>query len=200
MAKLVAIAGYPELFAKAFPEEADPVNQKNWANAIGAYERTLLTPSKFDAFLAGNTRALSASEQAGLRKFIDVGCANCHNGVGVGGDSFQKFGLVQDYWKATGVSEPDKGRVDVTKDDADLYVFKVPSLRNVAKTPPYFHDGSVADLPQAVRIMAKVQLGADLADEEVDSIVSFLASLTGPVPPDFSAPPPLVEEDLSRKH
>lgn len=200
IAKLKAIAGYPELFAKAFPEDADPVNQKNWANAIGAYERTLFTPSQFDAFLAGNAQALSASEQVGLRKFIDLGCANCHDGVGVGGGSFQKFGLFQDYWKATGVSEPDKGRFDVTKDEADLYVFKVPSLRNVAKTPPYFHDGSVADLPQAVRIMGKAQLGVDLADEDVDSIVAFLGSLTGPVPTNFSAPPPLPDEGLSQKH
>lgn len=199
IAKLKAIAGYPELFAKAFPEDKDPVNQKNWANAIGAYERTLATPSKFDALLAGNTRALSVSEQAGLRKFIDIGCANCHNGVGVGGASFQKFGVVQDYWKVTGVAEPDKGRFDGTKDNADLYVFKVPSLRNVAKTAPYFHDGSVTSLPQAVRIMGKVQLGVDLADQDVASIVAFLGSLTGPVPTNFSAPPPLPEEASSQK-
>ena len=191
VAKLKAIPGYPELFAKAFPGDKDPVSQKNWANAIGSYERTLLTPSKFDAFLAGNAEALSALERAGLRKFINIGCANCHNGVGVGGASFQKFGGFQDYWKETGGAQPDRGRADVTKNDEDLYVFKVPSLRNVAKTGPYFHDGSVAELPRAVRIMAKVQLGVDLADKDVNAIVAFLGSLTGSVPANFSAPAPL---------
>lgn len=191
VAKLKSIPGYAELFAKAFPEDKDPITEKNWGKAIAAFERTLPTPTKFDDFLRGNAKALSAAEQAGLRKFIDVGCANCHNGVGVGGDSFQKFGVVSDYWKETGSAQPDKGRADVTKNDADLYVFKVPSLRNVAKTGPYFHDGSVADLPRAVRVMGKTQLGADLADKDVESIVAFLGSLTGPVPANFSAPTPL---------
>lgn len=191
VSKLKSIPGYPELFTEAFPEDKDPVNEKNWGKAIAAFERTLPTPSRFDAFLNGDAKALSAAEQAGLRKFIDIGCANCHNGVGVGGGSFQKFGVVSDYWKETGAAQPDKGRVDVTKNDADLYVFKVPSLRDVAKTGPYFHDGSVAELPRAVRIMGKVQLGADLSDKDVESIVAFLGSLTGPVPANFSAPTPL---------
>jgi cytochrome c peroxidase len=198
--KLKSIAGYPELFAMAFPEDKDPVNEKNWGKAIGAFERTLPQPTRFDDFLNGKTNALSAAEQAGLRKFIDVGCANCHNGVGVGGGSFQKFGVVSDYWQATGVAQPDKGRADVTKNDADLYVFKVPSLRSVAKTGPYFHDGSVAELPRAVKIMAKVQLGADLSDKDVESIVVFLGSLTQPVPPQFSAPAPLPDAAATQKH
>jgi len=128
---------------------------------------------------------LSPAEQAGLHKFIEVGCASCHDGPGLGGGSFQKFGVVEDYWKETGAVAPDKGRADVTKNDADLYVFKVAQLRNVAKTAPYFHDGSVAELPRAVRIMGKVQLGKDLSDKDVSEIVAFLGSLTGPVPANY---------------
>ncbi|MGJ0502207.1 MAG: cytochrome-c peroxidase [Methylocystis sp.] len=190
MSKLKAIPAYAGAFAKAFPGEKDPINSKNWGAAIGAFERTLFTPSKFDAFLAGDASALSTQEQAGLRKFIDLGCASCHNGAGVGGNSFQKFGVATDYWKETGVATPDKGRADVTKNDADLYVFKVASLRNVARTAPYFHDGSVADLAKAVRIMGKTQLGQDLSDKDVADIVAFLGALTGPVPADYSPPEP----------
>ncbi|MBG0810091.1 c-type cytochrome [Methylosinus sp. H3A] len=190
IAKLKSIPGYTEAFAKAFPGEADPVTQKNWGKALGVFERTLPQPTRFDAFLKGDAKALTLAEQAGLRKFIDVGCAGCHDGVGLGGTSFAKFGVVTDYWKETGVAEPDKGRADVTKNDADLYVFKVPSLRNVAKSGPYFHDGSVADLPQAVRVMGKTQLGVDLADKDVEAITAFLGALTQPVPANYSAPTP----------
>ena len=187
-AKLVEIPGYKEAFAKAFPGDPDPISSKNWGLAVAAFERTLLTPGRYDAFLAGDAKALSAAEQAGLRKFIDVGCAGCHDGPGLGGGSFQKFGVVEDYWKETGVAAPDKGRADVTKNDADLYVFKVAPLRNVAKTAPYFHDGAVAELPRAVHIMGKVQLGKDLGDKDVAEIVAFLGALTGPVPANY---PPL---------
>ncbi len=185
-AKLVAIPGYKEAFGKAFPGDADPISSKNFGQAVAAFERTLLTPSRYDAFLAGDAKALSAAEQAGLRKFIDLGCAACHNGPGLGGKSFQKFGVAEDYWKETGVATPDKGRADVTKNDADLYVFKVAQLRNVAKTAPYFHDGSVAELPKAVRIMGKVQLGKDLGDKDVADIVAFLGALSGPVPANYA--------------
>ncbi len=192
MAKLKAIPGYPELFAKAFPNEKEPVNQENWAKAIGAYERTLVTPSPFDAYLEpAMPRAVSPAQEAGLREFVQTGCTTCHNGAGIGGGMFQKFGLVEDYWKATGSPEPDKGRFDVTKNPADMYVFKVPSLRNVAMTPPYFHDGSVATLPEAVRIMARVQLGRTLTDAQVASIVTFLESLTGKLPSSFTDVPEL---------
>jgi len=189
MARLKAIPGYTALFQKAFPGEADPVTPDNWGKAIGAYERTLTTPSRFDDFLKGRTDALTAAERKGLRRFIDTGCTACHNGPGVGGGMFQKFGLVEDYWKETGSKEIDKGRIDVTHDDADLYVFKVPILRNVAMTPPYFHDGSVGTLPEAVRVMAKVQLGKTLSEAESAEIVTFLESLTGPLPADFANAP-----------
>src|SRR5262249_60789526 len=119
------------------------------------------------------------------------GCVSCHNGVGVGGGMYQKFGLVEDYWKATGSANIDKGRFDVTQDPADTYVFKVPSLRNVAMTPPYFHDGSVGTLSEAVRIMGRVQLGRTLTDEQVGNIVAFLESLTGKLPEGFAGAPVL---------
>jgi len=191
MAKLRAIPGYRELFAKAFPGQAEPITAENWGTAIGTYERTLVTPAPFDAWLAGNDGALSPSAQAGLKAFIETGCASCHNGSGVGGAVYQKFGLAEEYWKATGSREIDKGREDVTKAPADEYVFKVPSLRNVAMTPPYFHDGSVAALPQAVQIMAQVQLGKTLPDGTVKDIVAFLESLTGTLPAEFATEPVL---------
>ena len=191
MAKLKAIPGYPALFATAFPGEKEPVTPQNWGKAIGAYERTLVTPSPFDAYLSGDDKALSPDAEAGLREFVQTGCTTCHNGVGIGGGLFQKFGLVEDYWKATGSTQIDKGRFDVSHNPADMYVFKVPSLRNVAVTPPYFHDGSVATLPEAVRVMARVQLGRTLSDEQVNRIEAFLKSLTGKLPTSFTDVPEL---------
>ncbi|HMK90517.1 MAG TPA: cytochrome c peroxidase [Methylocystis sp.] len=184
--RIKAIPGYAQLFARAFPGEAEPITQKNWGVAIAAYERTLATPSRFDEFLTGKESALSEAEKNGLRKFIELGCASCHDGPGLGGQSFQKFGVYEDYWKETGVAAPDKGRAEVTKNDADLYVFKVPQLRNVTQTAPYFHDGSVADLQQAVRIMAKTQLGVDLKESDARDLVSFLGSLSGSAPRAFA--------------
>ena len=189
MAKLRAIPGYAPLFARAFPREDDPVTPENWGKAVGAYVRTLVSPAPFDAFLRGDDRALTASAQRGLRAFIQIGCATCHSGVGIGGSMYQKFGVTEDYWRATRTTVVDKGRFDVTKDPADLYVFKVASLRNVAMTPPYFHDGSVATLPDAVRIMARVQLGRTLTDGDVTDIVAFLESLTGSLPADYLTAP-----------
>ena len=185
MAKLKAIPGYGDMFRKAFPADKEPITPENWGKAIGAYERTLVTPSPFDAYLAGDIQALPPGARAGLRKFIDTGCIACHSGVGVGGGMYQKFGVMEDYWKETHSQVIDKGRSDVTNNPADLYVFKVPVLRNVAMTPPYFHDGSVATLPEAVRVMGKVQLGKDLSKQDVDAIATFLGSLTGRLPKDF---------------
>ena len=189
MGKLKAISGYHSLFSQAFPGEPDPITAENWGRAIGGYVRTLVTPSPFDRFLHGDNDALTAPARAGLRTFMDVGCAACHRGAGIGGNLYQKFGLVEDYWKATGSARVDKGRVEVTNDPADLYVFKVPSLRNVAMTPPYFHDGSVQTLPAAVRVMARVQLGKTLTDGEVADIVAFLEALTGTMPAGFVTAP-----------
>ncbi len=191
VAKLKAIPGYAGLFTRAFPNESDPINQKNWGAAIAAFERTLLTASRFDAFLTGDAKALTPKEQEGLQEFISLGCVSCHNGPILGGNSFKKFGIHEDYWNETGSTNPDKGRFDVTKDQADLYVFKVPQLRNVEKTAPYFHDGSVTELPKAVKIMGKTQLGKELKDEDVAAIVAFLGSLTGPVPSNYAPLSPL---------
>jgi len=189
MAKLKAIAGYTPLFARAFPRQEDPITPESWGKAVGAYVRTLMTPAPFDRFLQGNDTALPALAQAGLRTFMAMGCASCHNGAGVGGTMYQKFGMTEEYWKATSSAAIDKGRFDVTQSPDDLYVFKVPSLRNVARTPPYFHDGSVPTLPDAVRIMARVQLGRQIDDMQVTQIVAFLESLTGPVPANFATAP-----------
>ena len=194
MDRLKAIAGYLRMFQRALPEEADPITPRNWGKAIGAYERTLVTPSRFDAFLAGDLTALSSEEKKGLRKFIDIGCIDCHSGPGVGGGMIQKFGLKEDYWKETKSAKIDKGRFDITRDPSDMYFFKVPSLRNVAMTAPYFHDGSVRSLEDAVRIMAKVQIGTSLNAEDTRAIVAFLNSLTGALPDQF-ATAPLVPPD-----
>jgi cytochrome c peroxidase len=196
-ARLRALPDYRAMFEKAFPGEAEPMTAANWGLAIGAYERVLLTPAPFDRYLQGDTAALNAQAQRGLEKFMSFGCAGCHNGVTVGGQMYQKFGITQDYWLATGSTENallkgrDKGRFHDTKDEADAFIFKVQQLRNVAVTPPYFHDGSVAKLDDAVRIMAKVQLGRDLSEADVADIVAFLGSLTGEVPAQFAAVPNL---------
>ena len=195
--KLRAITGYRPMFEKAFPGEAEPMTVENWGKAIGAYERVLLTPAAFDRYLQGDSAALRVQAKRGLDKFITVGCVGCHNGVTVGGQMYQKFGVTQDYWIATGSKEidlfkgHDKGRFQDTKNEADAFIFKVQQLRNVAVTPPYFHDGSVADLHDAVRIMAKLQLGRDLGADEVNDIVAFLESLTGDVPEQFASVPAL---------
>lgn len=191
MARIRAVPAYVAMFQQAFPGEADPIVEENAAKAIGAYERTLVTPSRFDAYLGGKVAALSPQERAGLRTFIATGCVSCHNGAGVGGASYRKFGIFADYWTETGSKDIDKGRSDFTKSEADAYVFKVPSLRNVAMTPPYFHDGSVGALSDAVRIMGKLQLDRTLGAEEIDAIVAFLGSLTGKLPANFAAAPEL---------
>lgn len=199
MTRLKAIPSYAEMFKKVFPDAADPVTADNWGKAIGAYERTLVTPSRFDDYLGGKTDALTADERRGLKTFIEIGCANCHGGVSVGGDKFRKFGVKEDYWKATGSKEIDQGRIDVTKDAADLYVFKVPGLRNVEMTPPYFHDGSVGTLLETVRVMSRVQLGKNLSDEETAAIVAFLKCLTGNPPEDFMNAPVLPASGFDTK-
>lgn len=191
MQRVKAIPGYAKLFAEAFPGESEPVTASNWGQAIGAYERTLMTPGPFDEYLQGRSDALSGQQRRGLRIFLDQGCADCHDGAGVGGGKFAKFGVVENYWPKTHSREIDKGRFDVTKKPEDLYVFKVPSLRNVAMTPPYFHDGSVVDLTDAVRIMGRVQLDSDLSDQDMADIVAFLKSLTGKLPEKFDQAPEL---------
>jgi cytochrome c peroxidase len=186
--------GYEAAFKHAFPQDPQPVSPANWGQALEAYQRTLVTPAPFDDYLRGDLTALTAKQKVGMRAFIANGCAGCHNGPLLGGASYQKFGLTRDYWLATGSKDVDLGRYAVTRDEADRYVFRVQLLRNVAKTPPYFHDGSVDDLHEAVRIMGTVQLGRELDTDVTDSIVAFLEALTGPVPASF-APPAEMDRD-----
>lgn len=189
--KLSGLPGYAEAFQRAFPQSSAPVSVENWGVAIGAYERTLVTPAPLDAFLNGDSSALSSQAQAGLQTFLDFGCGRCHGGALLGGASTAKFGVTTAYAPLTQSEPIDAGRFDVTHDEADRFVFKVPSLRNVQKTAPYFHDGSVTSLPRAIEIMAQVQLGATFTPAQVSDVVAFLESLTGPVPESFAPLPEL---------
>ncbi len=180
---------YQKLFKAAFPNEKDPITYANLKKAIGAFERKLITPSRFDDYLKGNKNALSVEEKKGLLTFITTGCTSCHNGVGVGGNMFQKFAVYGNYWDYTKSTKTDSGKVKITKLAGDRFVFKVPSLRNIEKTHPYFHDGSVNNLEEAVKIMAKAQLNKDLLDEEIKDIVTFLKALTADIPSEYKTPP-----------
>lgn len=180
--RLKKVKEYNELFKAAFPSDKDPLTYQNIQNSIASFERTLVTPSPFDKYLSGDSAALTTNEKEGLKTFIDVGCFQCHMGVGVGGALFQKFGVYGDYRTFTHSKINDEGKKKLTNIESDKDVFKAPSLRNVEKTFPYFHDGSVNDLKQAVVIMGKAQLNKDLSEIEVSKIVSFLNSLTGIVP------------------
>lgn len=178
VAVLEGIPGYVEAFRKAFPGEADPVTFENMAAAIGAFERRLVTPSRWDAFLRGDRNALTDEEKAG--------CSTCHNGPYLGGTMYMRLGVVRPW-----PDRSDPGRFAVTKQDADMLVFKVPSLRNIERTGPFFHDGSITRLDRAVRIMAEYQLGKSVTDAEVRSITAWLRALTGTIPAEYIQPPAL---------
>ena len=180
-----SIPGYRSAFEVAFPGEKRPLTYDNLGRAIGAFERRLVTPSPFDDFLAGDLGALDGKELSGLRTFVNTGCVTCHVGPAVGGTLYRKLGQVKPY------PTDDPGRAKVTGDASDRHVFKVPSLRNVAKTGPWFHDGSIASLRQAIRLMASHQLGIELLDEQVDHIEAFLRSLTGRIDTAYIAKPEL---------
>ena len=157
----------------------------NITDAIAEFEKTLLTPGRFDAWMRGDRTALNEQERRGYQLFKSNRCATCHVGVNLGGQSYERMGRTGDYFAARGdaLTEADKGRANVTKSPLDLYHFKVPGLRNVELTAPYFHDGSVTDLHQAVRDMAKYEVGTKLSEADVDAIVAFLKSLTGTYTP-----------------
>lgn len=174
---LQSIPAYVAEFKKAFGTEKVTIEEVT--KAIAAFEETLVTPnSRFDKWLQGNKKALSADEVAGYKLFKDSGCTGCHNGPAVGGNSFQKMGVVAEY-KA---SSPAEGRVGVTKDEADRMKFKVPTLRNVEMTYPYFHDGAANTLKEAVDTMGRIQLGKNFTADENAKIVAFLKTLTGDQP------------------
>src|SRR3954464_8574707 len=175
-------------FRAAFPQDGEPLSTRNYGLALDAYEATLVTPAAFDRFLAGDDGALSERQKAGLRAFLSIGCAGCHNGSHLGGAMLAKFGVVKDYWIETGSKKIDPGRYAVTKKEDARSVFRVPMLRNIAKTAPYFHDGSVETLERAVRVMASVQLGRTLDHLSVAHVFSFLEALTGEVPSSYAPP------------
>ena len=177
---------YVAMFQKAFPQDSDPITYNNMALAIGAFERGLVTPSKWDAYLNGDASALSDTQKQGFNTFAGTGCQWCHAGAYVGGAAYQKLGVVK-AWP----NQSDQGVYQLTKDDADRMVFKVPSLRNIKKTGPYFHDGSVATLEDAIRNMAVHQRGVTLTDAQVKSIEAWMDSLTGEIPASYIKSPEL---------
>ena len=178
---LAAIAEDPQYVAEFKAIYRDGIQRHNVKDAIATFERSLITPnSRFDRFLRGDQAALNAEEQAGYILFKRIGCASCHQGLNIGGNMYQKLGIMEDYFAVRGhISAPDLGRLNITKREQDRYFFKVPSLRNVAVTPPYLHDGSIATLEEAVQVMARYQLGKKLRAAEVDKITAFLRTLTG---------------------
>lgn len=185
---LQSMPGYVDAFQKAFPDEPNPITFDNMAKAIGAFERKLITPSRWDEFLNGKETAITDEEKNGFIKFVEVGCVACHNGPYLGGNAFQKLGLINNW-----PGNEDPGRLLATHNELDEDKFKVASLRNVEKTAPYLHDGSITDLETAVKMMAEYQLDQTLSDEDSKAIVSFLKSLTGKLPEAYIQEPQLPE-------
>lgn len=183
--RLKGVKEYQEMFKRAFPEDKDPLTYNNLTKAIGAFERKLIPESRFDKYLDGMDLALNDTEKSGLALFIDNGCVACHSGVALGAKDLQKFGVYEDYWIHTKSEKIDNGLYDLTKKEEDRYFFKTPSLRNIEKTFPYFHDGSVHRLEDAVHIMHKIQNGKAFTDDEVKKIVAFLKTLTADVAEEF---------------
>lgn len=179
--------GYADAFQAAFPNDPQPVSPHNYALAIQDYEETLLTPSAFDQFLQGDDSALNRSQKDGLELFMSIGCVDCHHGSVLGGNSIEKFGIHKDYWTVTHSDHRDSGVFNTTKNEEDRNQFRVSMLRNIAKTGPYFHDGSVSDLESAIGVMAEVQLEKQLSQQDLTAIASFLESLTGDVPTNYSS-------------
>lgn len=186
VAVIKSIPEYSASFKKAFPDERDPVTYDNMGKAIGAFERKLITPARWDKFLNGDQAALTPAEKAGFNVFADAGCPTCHAGALLGGNMYQKIGMAKPWPDAS-----DPGRFNVTKNDSDKQVFKVPSLRNVEKTAPYYHDGKVTTLKDAVAKMAEFQLGKTLTAAQIDAIVTWTNSLTGEIPVEYIKEPVL---------
>jgi cytochrome c peroxidase len=176
---------YVKQLKQAYPDQKNPVTMENVTDAIASFEGRLLTPARWDEYLKGNQQALSEDEKEGLRVYLRSGCASCHAGAGLGGNSYAKLGVFEN-WPDL---KSDTGRMALTHQERDLMYFKVPLLRNVVQTGPWFHNGNVQTIDEAVRLMGKHQLGLDLTASEVTSIVAFLNSLTGPIPQSFIEPP-----------
>ena len=178
VAKLYAHESYPERFAALYP---DGINRENVKDALAEFMKSLTTPnSRFDRWLNGDTSALNALERHGYALFKHYGCVSCHQGANVGGNMFQVFGVLNDYFKRRGdITDADFGRYNVTGNPEDRHAFKVPSLRMAALTAPYLHDGSAATLRDAVDIMFEFQLGREAPDKDKDAIVAFIRTLAG---------------------
>ena len=183
-ASIQSVPGYEELFKAAFPGDAEPLNPRNMSLAIAAFERGLITPAPFDDFMTGNMTALNSDALRGLELFIELNCISCHAGPNLGGTMFQKLGAVKPY------ETKDEGRLKITGKPEDKSVFKVPGLRNVAKTAPYLHDGSAATLGDALDVMAEYQLPkGKLSDDEKTYLLAFFDTLTGTIDQDYIKPP-----------
>jgi cytochrome c peroxidase len=177
-AKLAEDKAFSKRFLAVYPEG---FNQSTITEAIAEFEKTLLTPSRFDKYLMGEKSALSDEEIAGYELFKQNKCATCHTGVNIGGQSFEYMGIKANYfdYRGTGLTDGDNGRFAVTQNEQDRHRFKTPTLRNVMLTPPYMHDGSVQTVEDAVRIMHQFQIGKDITDAEMVNMVAFLNTLTG---------------------
>lgn len=173
---------YQELFTKAFPNDKISLTFNNLKKAIAQFIRTLSTPSRFDDYLNGDLKVLTTIEKLGIKSFIDNGCVPCHATSTIGGSMPQKFALFGYYWDFTGSKNIDKGRFELTKNSADEYVFKVSQLRNIEKTQPFFHDGSVQSLEEAIRIMGMTESNHRIEEQDINNISAFLKTLTGNVP------------------
>ncbi len=174
--KLLKDPYYVKKFHKLYK---DGITLQNISDAIAAFEQRLITPNaRFDLFLKGNTAVLSTDEKDGYALFKNLGCIACHNGVNIGSNMFQKFGVFAEH----NTSDTNLGRYNVTHNERDKYYFKVPTLRNIEKTAPYFHDGSAATLEDAVKKMGYYQLGQKLSNEEVKKLTQFLKTLNGDTP------------------
>ena len=180
---------YVEMFGKAFPNEARPISLKNVGEAIEAFERGLVSNSRWDKFSAGDVSALTLEEKHGLRAFIKSGCVACHTGPSLGGTMYQKVGVAYPW-----PNPKDQERSAGTNSVAARMVLQVPSLKNIAETAPYFHDGATSNLQAAIRLMAHHQLGIELSNEDVDAIAAWMRSLTGDIAPDYIAVPELPPE------
>jgi len=189
LARLTGNEGYKKMFEAAFPGEKQPVSFANMRKSIAAFERTLITPGKFDKFLEGDLTAMNEQELKGCKTFMETGCTTCHMGPLIGGNMFQKYPLFGTHKELTGSTVDDLGKMQATKNEADKYFFKVPSLRNIAETWPYLHDGSVKELDKTIQIMAKGQLNKELTPEQNGDISAFLKALTGEIPADAKQVP-----------
>jgi cytochrome c peroxidase len=180
VARLRSDEDYRLRFAAAYEQGMAPDTIRD---AIATFQRSLITPARFDQFLRGDQKALSDQEKVGYDKFQSYGCATCHQGVNLGGNMFQSLGVMRDYFSTLGATKAaNQGRMNITGEIRDRHVFKVPTLRNIALTAPYLHDGHVATLPEVIQIMAQYQLGRDMPEADVADIVAFLQSLTGNLP------------------